>query len=492
MPKLAVRRGDTLDQEVDLGDRSLRIGRGEQNDVILRDQTKAVSRFHAELLHENGRYVLVDQNSQNGLWVRGRRETRLTLEPGVPVTIGPYTLTLTAPPILTADTLVGGGAARARPGQTLVQDLKAPVAAGPAPPAPGRTPPPPKPVPVKPTPPRPVVPARAPLPKSVVFAGVAVLIVVALVVGRLLWSSSGPVEQAGGMPPGGDTPAIGEPPSTELVVQQRLAEARALMDRGEIDKAVAELEQVFAVDPGNLDAIDLRTTIETTRAAAGGGGAPPPLPPPPPEPVVDSTRPSPPPAPPTPTTAPPTSPPSTSPPSPGPTVRRRAGESQADWTARDRETADRYGRARVAVDSGAFANAITLLNEIQQSEPDYRDVPSLLTRARDGQRAAAQKALEEATRLETAGDWPASAQQYDRVKELDPSMTGVADESSKRVRARMKTEGTDAFTRARQYDAVGRIADAITFYDRAFRYLPDDDPNKKTAKERADLLRAKK
>lgn len=173
-------------------------------------------------------------------------------------------------------------------------------------------------------------------------------------------------------------------------------------------------------------------------------------------------------------------------------MRRRAGESQADWTARDRETAERYGRARGAVDSGSFANAVALLNEIQQSEPDYRDVPALLARARDGQRAAAQKALEEATRLETAGDWPASAQQYDRVKELDPSMAGVADESSKRVRARMRTEGTDAFTRARQYDAVGRTADAITFYDRAFRYLPDDDQNKKTAKERADLLRAKK
>jgi hypothetical protein len=56
----------------------------------------------------------------------------------------------------------------------------------------------------------------------------------------------------------------------------------------------------------------------------------------------------------------------------------------------------------------------------------------------------------------------------------------------------MRTEGADAYTRARQADAVGRTADAIPLYDRAARYLPDEDPNKKIARDRLEVLRAKR
>jgi hypothetical protein len=61
-----------------------------------------------------------------------------------------------------------------------------------------------------------------------------------------------------------------------------------------------------------------------------------------------------------------------------------------------------------------------------------------------------------------------------------------------RVKTRMRTEGTQAFTNARQFDAVERVEQAITWYERAFRLLPDEDPNKKIAKERLDLLRSRK
>ena len=37
-----------------------------------------------------------------------------------------------------------------------------------------------------------------------------------------------------------------------------------------------------------------------------------------------------------------------------------------------------------------------------------------------------------------------------------------------------------------------RVEQAITWYERAFRLLPDDDPNKKVAKERLDVLRSRK
>ncbi len=119
MPSLRIHRGDQVYGEVELTDRDVRIGRGDQNDVKLEDATKAVSRFHAELRAQDGKYHLVDQNSQNGLWSAGRQHAKITLEPNQPVTLGPYTLTLidmprppaapqqaSATPLPTTDTLV--------------------------------------------------------------------------------------------------------------------------------------------------------------------------------------------------------------------------------------------------------------------------------------------------------------------------------------------------------------------------------------------------
>src|SRR4051794_35436018 len=91
--RLAIYHDDVPDRYVDLtGD--LRIGRAIENDVVLPDPAKGVSRFHAELRHEHGRIVLIDLNSQNGVWVDGRRVMREIVEPGAAVTIGPYRLLL--------------------------------------------------------------------------------------------------------------------------------------------------------------------------------------------------------------------------------------------------------------------------------------------------------------------------------------------------------------------------------------------------------------
>jgi len=94
--KLVVFRGTRPERYVDLTDRDLRIGRAPENDVILEDPDRTVSRFHAELRFENGQYALVDLNSQNGLWMDGQRLPRLTLEPGRPVSVGMFWLLLEA------------------------------------------------------------------------------------------------------------------------------------------------------------------------------------------------------------------------------------------------------------------------------------------------------------------------------------------------------------------------------------------------------------
>jgi len=92
--KLIILRGDADEREVDLGERTVRIGRADQNDIVLADPAKSVSRAHAELRFEQGKYVIVDLNSQNGWWADGRRVPQATLEPGVPVVLGSYRLAL--------------------------------------------------------------------------------------------------------------------------------------------------------------------------------------------------------------------------------------------------------------------------------------------------------------------------------------------------------------------------------------------------------------
>ena len=92
MARLLIFRDRLLHRYVDLGGRELTIGRGRQNDIVLDDPDKIVSRFHAELRPVDAGWVLVDLNSQNGTWVDAQRVERVAMRAGVPVAIGPFQL----------------------------------------------------------------------------------------------------------------------------------------------------------------------------------------------------------------------------------------------------------------------------------------------------------------------------------------------------------------------------------------------------------------
>ncbi len=98
MATLAVYRGDQFLRHVELGETPTRIGRSPENELVLEDKGKGVSRSHAKILYEQGRYVIVDANSQNGVWIGNRKITRDVLPVDVPVTIGPYRLRLVPEP----------------------------------------------------------------------------------------------------------------------------------------------------------------------------------------------------------------------------------------------------------------------------------------------------------------------------------------------------------------------------------------------------------
>ncbi len=92
MAKLAIYNGKALDREVELPEGMLRVGRSDQNDIVLSDASKAVSRFHAELRVENGHFTIVDLNSQNGTWVAGRRVQQADVAAGTDMLLGTYRL----------------------------------------------------------------------------------------------------------------------------------------------------------------------------------------------------------------------------------------------------------------------------------------------------------------------------------------------------------------------------------------------------------------
>jgi hypothetical protein len=178
--KLAIYRDERLEREVELRPGTVRIGRSDQNDIVLADPGKSVSRFHAELRFDQGRYSIVDLNSQNGTWVAGTRVQQALLEPGVPVTLGTCRLVL----VDEEETVVMAPTPRppepavraAAPVPPVPPPAVLPLPAAPTAPAPAAArapetpmPPAPAPRPVPPAPPR----AAAPRPSPPVQAATA-------------------------------------------------------------------------------------------------------------------------------------------------------------------------------------------------------------------------------------------------------------------------------------------------------------------------------
>jgi len=97
--RLVVFRDGVVHRSLELGSRGLTIGRGLQNDLVLEDPDRTISRFHAEVRQEAGGWVLLDLNSQNGTWVESRRVDRVELRAGVPVVIGRYSLVFDDTPL---------------------------------------------------------------------------------------------------------------------------------------------------------------------------------------------------------------------------------------------------------------------------------------------------------------------------------------------------------------------------------------------------------
>jgi len=94
-PALVVRAGGGRAGESfrPAGERT-RIGRSPDCDIFLDDVT--VSRNHAVLIEENGKFFVEDQSSLNGTFVNRHRIDRVPLEEGDELQVGKYRMTFIA------------------------------------------------------------------------------------------------------------------------------------------------------------------------------------------------------------------------------------------------------------------------------------------------------------------------------------------------------------------------------------------------------------
>jgi len=500
VPRLLIYRGDTLDREVDLGERNARIGRGDQNDIILPDPAKSVSRFHAELRFEEGQYSIVDLNSQNGTWVAGRRVPRATLEPGVAVMMGSYRLVLKvepAPPVPILDTveatvLVSPPA----PAPPKIQGPKTLPLPGPlSAPEPLLAPAPePKPAPIveapKPAPrPEPPLVAKVPPPKPAPKPEPPV--------GKMPPPKPAPKAPGAGRPPTTARPgargipkwlSIGGLAAVVLVVVGAvvfLTPVKSLLSgtTGSQPAGQAAPAQPPVAAPPAGEPVKLPEAQAPVPAAQPATEPPPSIPVPPPQ----EAKPV---APPTPAATPASRPAAT------PTIPReraaapggRRGAAAVEVKPKPANLAQSFEDARSAMNRGDYLAAIAGFESVLKADPKYPDAADLLGVARGGAKNASLLAVESGNKSEASGDYAGAAKQYERAQQLDPEST-APQEALRRMRARMQTEGEDAFKRARQYDALGRAQDAVSMYEKAIQLLPPDHASTKTAKERLAALK---
>lgn len=90
MPFLRLYSGEHLQEQWELTSDRLTIGRANENDVVL--ASASVSKHHAHIERQGSSFVLVDDNSSNGVFVNNERVTRHTLKYWDEIQIYPYKL----------------------------------------------------------------------------------------------------------------------------------------------------------------------------------------------------------------------------------------------------------------------------------------------------------------------------------------------------------------------------------------------------------------
>jgi tetratricopeptide (TPR) repeat protein len=517
LAKLLVFRGETFLREIELGRQTFRIGRSEQNDLVLEDPGKAVSRNHAEIRYEAGQYVLADLESQNGIWVSGARVPFVVLEPKTAASVGPYRLSIEVDPptetdfVLPPDELLDAptefsSAVKAEPRVTEAVARPTP----PPPPQPiAAAKPTPKPSPPKPTPkpaPKKAAAGAAAPPWPLIGGAALVVLVIAVVVVMRFRGPSTPetdprvaalIADGRGLIDRSDCArALSDAINPALAIEPNNVEALALKDRANgclppppppadsapvvamtadevaehlkvADESIARREceaaltehinKVLEKDPTNQQAIDLKVKAEACPQAVVRR---PELPQAPKEKLAVKI------------------------PAENGGLEPTSGELDKDYQLRVKAMRTRYDEAVGILASGAFTRAIPALQGVAREATNrYLDIASKLSEARKG---AAAQAMNEAHDFELKNDYDQAIQALRRAAAADPDPK--IDDDLRRVGEKRTQAGLKACDDAKNAYAFNRPQIALQLYQQVVKLLPPDHPCTATAKERIAAL----
>ncbi len=429
MSRLFIVAADGSERVVELTERTVQIGRGPGNDIVLPDAQSGVSRTHAELRFRNGRCVIVDLQSQNGTFLNGQRIEHAEIPVDGEVVIGSYRLRLQS----------GPGRRGVEP---LDRDESPPpstVGLGQPLSATGELPDIPL---LRPShDPRPARASGAPrLSRTSMIGGG----VIAAALAVLVWVYAASPQQEP------NPPELAMPPSPE---PSPGSGAAGIVSPAE---PLPARDVAAAPDAGSPSTLREPVSRQVPPAPARPASVSSPAP------MVTRFD--------------------------GSLVARRPGESAEAWRARTAAFQTRYAYSRAALDRGDFAAAAGGFEAILQEEPGFLDVPQLLVRARAGLREVANDIFQAGQRLDAAGDWLGALQKYEQAGQIHPEVRGLPD-AVKRVREKLRAAGDNAFSRARRFEEGGRWTEALKEYEKAVQWLPRDDPKWELAQSRVEQLK---
>jgi tetratricopeptide (TPR) repeat protein len=484
---LAVYRGEQLLRKVELGEGPMRIGRAPENEIVLEDANKGVSRMHAEIRYEEGRYIILDLNSQNGVWIKERRVKVDPLPADEPVTVGPYRLVLLPTPSPSSSTSIPGTVISSLPG---VQPAREPTARVPAVEATSGTQQGARTQPAAKTQTVVAPPAAKTGNKGLIIAGVGVAAVAAIVVFAMMNRRQPPPPatpvQAPAQVAQATTTVPPAGPTDEERFQDHFAKAQGFIEMGDKASAAAANTEALAILPTDARGLKQRTAIEAMVVAPPAGTA---ATTPVPAPVA--------PAPPATPAAPPLA--------PTLKVPLKPGESVAERNARERNARLHLDDGKKALDEKRFTDAIDLLQRALDTSdrPDFGytagEAASLLKQARTAKATAdATQARERAQKLvdqakAVAGtDIVAAVRRLREALAIDPKTPG-ANELMSSLQDQIVAQGEAALTSAKNFDRYKRTADAIREFDRAIQLLelvPGGHKDLAFAKQRSAELKS--
>jgi tetratricopeptide (TPR) repeat protein len=473
---LRIFRGDQFVAPFELGEGRTRIGRGTENQLVLEDRDKQVSRTHAEIRYERGQYLITDLNSQNGVWIGERQiKSEEAVPVNVPVTIGPYRLLLMPDEPAQPAARVGGVAATAPDPDPYVEPTQlGELPVSPTPPRPVQAAPPPPAPASKPAAPGRTQTGKTPAPapagnmRNVMIIGAVIAAVVVAAVLAIVFFKKSPAPEttivSDSTTTSSTTSTVPAGPTPEEVFQDHYGKAQALIAEGNKTGARDANSAALAALPDDPRGVAQRTAIDAlpdtpvTAPPAAAAGTPPGTGPGTPAsgapPIAETLR-----------------------------VTARAGESNAQRANREKAARGHLEEGKKALAEQKWVNAIDLLQAAltTSGRQDYGTVANeagtLLARARKerdafvvAQRTAtARRLVAEAKALGTS-DIPQAIQKLRDARELDAAAEGAAELQSS-LQEQARSQGETALGSAKNFDNRNRADQAIREYERAVQLL---------------------